>query len=127
MSRLAERLKSPTLRRSIKQRRLVLDVTTALEDELERRKMSLTAFAKALGKSKALVSRIFRRQPNLTFFTAIELADTLDMDIKVEVVPRRIESNVIYLQNPCVSDVHSASLTIPVSMAEVTVAFEQRA
>jgi hypothetical protein len=35
------------------------------------------------------VSRIFRRQPNLTFFTAVELADVLDMDIKIEVIPRR--------------------------------------
>lgn len=124
MSRLAERLKSPTLRRSIKQRRLVLDVTTALEDELERRKMSLTAFAKALGKSKALVSRLFRQQPNMTFFTAVELADTLDMDIKVEVVARRFESNVIYLRNPCATA--QSALTVPLSATEVTVAFEQR-
>jgi hypothetical protein len=46
-----------TQRRAVKQRRMVLDVTTALE-------------------------------PNLTFFTAVELADVLDMDIKIEVVPR---------------------------------------
>lgn len=88
MATLAERLKSPTLRRTVKQRRMVLDVTTALEDELNRRNMNMTAFAKRLGKSKALVSRIFRRQPNLTFFTAVELADVLDMDIKIEVIPR---------------------------------------
>ena len=97
MTTLAERLKSPTLRRTVKQRRLVLDITTAIEDELNRRKMSMTAFAKALGKSKALVSRVFRRQPNMTFFTAVEFADVLDMDIKVGVVPRRELSNVVYL------------------------------
>jgi len=97
MATLAERLKSPTLRRTVKQRRMVLDVTTALEDELNRRNMSMTSFAKLLGKSKALVSRIFRRQPNLTFFTAVELADVLDMDIKIEVIPRREQSNVLYL------------------------------
>jgi transcriptional regulator with XRE-family HTH domain len=88
MATLPERLKSPTLRRTVKQRRMVLDVTTALEDELNRRNMTMTAFARRLGKSKALVSRIFRRQPNLTFFTAVELADVLGMDIKIEVVPR---------------------------------------
>lgn len=97
MTTLADRLKSPTLRRTVKQRRLVLDITTAIEDELNRRKMSMTAFAKALGKSKALVSRVFRRQPNMTFFTAVEFADVLAMDIKVEVVPRRDLSNVVYL------------------------------
>lgn len=97
MTTLAERLKSPALRRGIKQRRMVLDVTTALEDELNRRGMSMTNFAKLLGKSKALVSRIFRRQPNLTFFSAVELADVLDMDIKVAVVPCRERSNVLYL------------------------------
>lgn len=98
MTTLAERLKNPAMRRAIKQRRLVLDITTSIEDELNRRGMSMTAFAKALGKSKALVSRIFRQQPNLTLFTAVELADALDMDIQVEVVPRHEYSNVIYLQ-----------------------------
>jgi transcriptional regulator with XRE-family HTH domain len=113
MATLAERLKSPTLRRAIKQRRMVLDVTTALEDELNRRKMSMTAFARALGKSKALVSRIFRRQPNLTFFTAVELADVLDLDIKIEVAPRRESSNVIYLHQVVCNGSPPSAATAP--------------
>jgi len=94
---------------------MVLDVTTALEDELNRRRLSMTAFAKLLGKSKALVSRIFRRQPNLTFFTAVELADVLDMDIKVEVVPRREKSNVLYLQGMLHNSGPAQAVSAPVT------------
>ena len=88
MSKLADRLKSPTLRRAVKQRRLVLDFTTAIEDELVRRDMNMSAFAKVLGKSRAWVSKVFRQEPNLTFFTAVELADAVDMDVVIHVEPR---------------------------------------
>lgn len=119
MTSLAERLKSPTLRRTVKQRRLVLDVTTSIEDELNRRSMSMTALAKALGKSRALISRIFRRQPNLTFFTAVELADVLDMEIKVEVVPRREHSNVLYAQGMFHNSASARPAQAPVTSVQV--------
>lgn len=115
MTTLAERLKSPTLRREVKQRRLVLELTTAIEDELNRRDMSMTALAALLGRSKALISRIFRRQPNLTFFTAVELADALDMDIKLSVVPRREHSNVLYMRQTVHNGAPANVPAVPVS------------
>jgi len=118
MTTLAERLKSPTLRREVKQRRLVLELTTAIEDELNRRNMSMTALAALLGRSKALVSRIFRRQPNLTFFTAVELADALDMDIKLSVVPRRERSNVLYMRQTVHNGAPAAGPALPVGEAQ---------
>ncbi len=115
MSKLADRLKSPTLRRVVKQRRLVLDFTTAVEDELERRGTNMSAFAKVLGKSRAWVSKVFRQEPNLTFFTAVELADAVDMDVVIHVEPRvRSASNVFYLKYP----VEGPAQTTPVILAQ---------
>ncbi len=126
MVTLADRLKSPTLRRAVMQRRLVLDGTTAREDELNRREMSMTAFAKALGKSKALVSRIFRRQPNLTFFTAVELADVLDMDVEVAVVRRPSRSNVIYIQEVLPNSGMTKPASAPVTAMQLPAASNGR-
>jgi transcriptional regulator with XRE-family HTH domain len=123
MSKLADRLKSPTLRRAVMQRRLVLDFTTAIEDELVRRDMNMSAFAKVLGKSRAWVSKVFRQEPNLTFFTAVELADAVDMDVAIYVEPRAA-SNVVFLPNFLANDVRPGQ-TAPVTRGEI--AFEQSA
>lgn len=95
MPTLAERLQSPGVRLGVKQFRLVLEFATAIEDELLRRRMKKSAFAIVLGKSKAWVSKVLRKKQNLTFFTAVEIADALDMDVKIHVVPR--PTNVIHL------------------------------
>jgi transcriptional regulator with XRE-family HTH domain len=124
MSKLADRLKSPTLRRAVKQRRLVLDFTTAVEDELVRRGMNMSTFAKILGKSRAWVSKVFRQEPNLTFFTAVELADAVDMDVVIYVEPRFVASNVIFLPNLLANDARPGQ-TAPVTQGEI--AFEQSA
>jgi len=124
MSKLADRLKSPTLRRAVKQRRLVLDFTTAVEDELVRRNMNMSAFSKVLGKSRAWVSKVFRQEPNLTFFTAVELADAVDMDVVIYVEPSRPASNVLYLQDILANDARPGQ-TAPVTQG--VIAFEQSA
>lgn len=118
MSKLANRLRSPTLRRAVKQRRLVLDFTTAIEDEISRRDMNMSAFAKLIGKSRAWVSKVFRQEPNLTFFTAVELADAVDMDVFIRVEPREVASNVVYLESVMANNARVGQ-TEPVSQGDI--------
>lgn len=93
MPSIAERLRrNPKLPLSVKQFRAVLEFTTALEDEMNRKDVSQSALAERLEKTRSWISKVFRRKPNLTFFTAVELADALDMDVHFEALPRHAAS-----------------------------------
>jgi transcriptional regulator with XRE-family HTH domain len=89
MSKLAERVADPAFQFHVKQYRAVLDFLTDIEDEMRAQKMKRSSLAEALGKTRAWISKVFRTQPNLTFFTAVQLADALDMDVEVHAVKRR--------------------------------------
>lgn len=102
MPSLADRLKSPAVRLGVKQYGLVLEYTTAIEDELRRRGMKASAFAAVLGKSRAWISKVLRKKQNLTFFTAVKIADALDMDVRIHLVPR--PSNVILFTSRVVAN-----------------------
>lgn len=89
-SDLKKRLKSPAVKLGIKQFRVVIDFLTAIEDEMERMGKSQADLARLLQKRRAWISKFFvARKRNLTFFTAVELADALGMDVEVRVSRRR--------------------------------------
>jgi transcriptional regulator with XRE-family HTH domain len=83
---------SKGFRLEVKQHAAVLDYVTAIEDEMNRRSMTQQALATLLNKSRAWISKVLRKKPNLTFFTAVEIADALNMDVRVEVTPRSVEA-----------------------------------
>lgn len=75
------------MRKSVGRHRAVLDFTTAVEDSMREQKLSQKELAKRLGKSASWISQVLRKPPNLTFFTAYNLADALGLDITVSVTP----------------------------------------
>lgn len=88
MSTLRQKLNSPGMKQSIGRHRAVLDFTTAIEDELRDKKLLQKDLAKRLGKSPSWINQVLRNKPNLTFFTAYDLADALGLDITVTVTSR---------------------------------------
>lgn len=112
MSALGERLRSPAIKLGIRQFRLAIEFATAVEDELCRRKMKKATLAEILGKSRAWVTKALRKKQNLTLFTAVELADALDMDVKIQVVPR--PTNFILLGSHTVpNDMNQGAVPAP--------------
>lgn len=90
--KLAERLKTKKFKLQMKQHAVVLDYVTAIEDAMRARAISQSALATLLHKSRAWVSKVLRQQPNLTFFTAVEIADALGLKLRIEVEPWVMEA-----------------------------------
>lgn len=68
-----ERLKTKKFKLSVKQHMLVLDLLTAIEEITK----------------KEDVSRDCKSWPQLTFFSAVRMADALNLDIEVRLKPRK--------------------------------------
>ncbi len=85
--RLEKLIKTKAFDLRVKQHRVVLDFTTAIEDAMVAAGLNQQALAKRLNKSRAWVSKVFRSKPNLTFGTAVELADALGFDLEISIVP----------------------------------------
>lgn len=86
--KLIEKLGTKTFQLRVKQHRAVLDFVTDMQEAMLRSDMSQQALATALNKSRSWVSKVFRKKPNLTFFTAVEMADAVGLDVTVSLVER---------------------------------------
>ena len=82
-------LNSKLFRLKVKQHAAVLEFTDSLEERMAERNVSQQQLATILGKTRSWISKVFRRKPNLTFFTAVELADAVGLDLHIEVVERQ--------------------------------------
>jgi plasmid maintenance system antidote protein VapI len=80
---VVERLTTKSFRLKVKQYRAVLDFVTDLQDGMLASDKSQQALATALNRSRSWISKVFRKKPNLTFFTAVELADAVGFDLRV--------------------------------------------
>lgn len=88
MSKLADIVNAPGFDLEVKQFECVLDYITAVEQAMEAKQVTQSALARSLGKTRAWVSKVLGKKRNLTFFTAVELAHALKMDVQVRVVSR---------------------------------------
>lgn len=88
MSKLEELVSTPGFAVEVKQFECVLEYVTAVEQAMEAKRVTQSALARKLGKTRAWVSKVLGKKRNLTFFTAVELADALDLDVQVRVVSR---------------------------------------
>jgi transcriptional regulator with XRE-family HTH domain len=70
-------------RRLLRQEELILEVTEALAEALQREGITRTQLAARLGRSKGFVSQILAGQRNLTLRTIADVADALRCRIKV--------------------------------------------
>ncbi len=88
--KLSERLKDPKYELGVRQYQAVLDFVTDVEDAMNAQGVNQATLAKRLGKSAAWISKIFRQRPNLTFFTAVELAAALGLEVRIKAEPRSV-------------------------------------
>ena len=88
MTKLADLVRAPGFDLEVKQFECVLEYVTAVEHAMEAKQVTQSALARILGKTRAWVSKVLGKKRNLTFFTAVELADALEMDVQVRVVSR---------------------------------------
>jgi len=70
-------------RRLLQEEELILDVTEALSEVLERESVSRTALAQKLGKTKGFVSQILAGGRNLTLRTIADITDALGYRIRI--------------------------------------------
>lgn len=85
----SERLKSPGFALEVKKHGVTLDVTEELAAVMKARGLNKSRLAEKLGKSRAWLSKLFHGGRNVTIFTVVEIADALDHDVEVRIVPRR--------------------------------------
>jgi hypothetical protein len=121
---LTQRLTTKAFRLRVKQHAAVLDFVTELEDAMSSRNMTQGALASVLDKSRAWVSKVLRRKPNLTFFTAVELADAVGMDMKISLTDRTPVVRTLNLELPVEqagwSDAHVDVRPVPVEEIPAT-------
>ena len=89
--KMNERLQSEEFQLRVKQHAAVLDYVTCIENALREQRMTQQGLAGLLQKSRAWVSKVIRKKPNLTFFTAVEIADALGMDVRIHLEKRAPE------------------------------------
>jgi transcriptional regulator with XRE-family HTH domain len=70
-------------RKLLREEELILDVTEALSEMLEREGVSKTVLAQRLGKTKGFVSQILAGGRNLTLRTIADIADALGYRIRI--------------------------------------------
>lgn len=95
------------------QERLTRDFMTAIQDRMSELQMNQSDIAYALGKSRAYISKIFTKNQNMTVRTMVELATTLDLDMRLSLaVPEREQHYA-----PNVMHLHYAAAAAPVVRA----------
>ncbi|RKG67882.1 XRE family transcriptional regulator [Corallococcus sp. CA054B] len=84
----ADRVKSAAFQLEVKKHRVTLDVAERLAEAMKARGMKASQLAEKLGKSRAWISKFLHGGRNTSFFTAVEIADALGLDIEVRLVER---------------------------------------
>ena len=74
---------SPERRRSLRQERLILEVTEVLSETISRKGISKKELANRLGKTKGYVSQLLSGGRNLTLRTVADVADALGCRVSV--------------------------------------------
>lgn len=75
-------------RRLLRQEELILEITEALTEAMERAGVSKAELARRLGKTRGFVSQILAGGRNLTLRTIADVGDALNYKITVQVLPR---------------------------------------
>lgn len=103
-------------RRMLREEELILDVTIALSDAMDRAQMSQSQLASRLGKTPGFVSQILSGGRNLTLRTLADVADAMDSVVCVHVRKRDNLGIVISLDHTEINNwswVQSSSPRIP--------------
>jgi len=82
----------------------LLKITSELYERMKEKGLNFSKIAKKLNVSRARISALFSCQHNVTLKTLIAVADALDCDLEIKLVPKEIEKqkrpkNVIFIEN----------------------------
>lgn len=91
MATLSELLADPKRQVIIKQRQVAMEFGIEIERLMARTRLKRSELAARLGKSRAWVTKFLYGPRNLKIFTAVEIADALDCDVELRLVPRQAE------------------------------------
>lgn len=104
---------SAQTRRLVRQEELILEVTEALAEAMNRQGVTKAELARRLGKSRGFVSQVLAGGRNLTLRTIADVADALGCQIRVQTV-RRGQWEVHW---PRVSSGSFQRVTIPATLS----------
>lgn len=82
----------PTQRLLLRKEELILAVTNAISEELERQDLTKMELADRMGVARSNVTMLLAGGRNLTLGSIAHLADALGCEVKVQLVPRRTSS-----------------------------------
>lgn len=91
MATLSELLNDPKRQLVIKQRQVAMEFGLEIERFMARSKVKRSELAARLGKSRAWISKFLYGPRNLKLFTAVEIANAIDCDIELHLLPRQVE------------------------------------
>lgn len=94
MATLSELLTDPKRQIVIKQRQVAMEFGLEIERVMARSKLKRSELAARLGKSRAWISKLLYGPRNLKLFTAVEIADAIDCDIELHLLPRQVELRI---------------------------------
>ncbi len=89
---------------SYKTHYMLLKITGKLYEIMKEKGLNYSKIAKKLNVSRARISALFSCQHNVTLKTLIAVADALDCDLEIKLIPREVEKqkepkNVIFVKN----------------------------
>jgi transcriptional regulator with XRE-family HTH domain len=82
----------PAQRAALRKEELILAVTCAVSEEIERQQITKTDLAQRMGTSRSHVTMLLGGGRNLTLGTIAEMAEALGCKVEVRLVPRRTSS-----------------------------------
>src|SRR4051794_37934952 len=91
MTKLSDLLADPKAELRVKQRMVSMRFGAEIEDFMRATKMKRAHLAAELGKSRAWISKFLFGPRNLKLYTAVEVADALDCDVEMRLIPRQLE------------------------------------
>jgi transcriptional regulator with XRE-family HTH domain len=108
MATLSELLADPKRQLVIKQRQVAMEFGLEIERYMAKTRVKRSELAARIGKSRAWISKFLYGPRNLKVFTAVEIANAIDCDVELRLVPRQAELAIPRTAD-FVAQVHSAA------------------
>lgn len=88
MGRWKDLQNDPQYQLLVRQHRATLDVAAQIEAQMRAQGVKKSGLAERLDKTRAWISKLLHGGQNLTVFTIVEVANALNSDVGIQLVPR---------------------------------------
>lgn len=109
-------------RRLLREEELILEVTIALSDAMERAQLTKSQLAARLGKTPGFITQILSGGRNLTLRTVADVADAVDGRVCVHISRREDLGILIAFEEKQISDWGWARTSVPQIKGKVSIA-----